>query len=84
MAASVAKSQEYRAPEPAGGAWFLGIGASGVDARDVDRRFEQLGFPSVGRTMLALGGGGYGVTSAPCSAWAPERSIDLPPRDRTY
>lgn len=64
LATDVATAQEgAERPSPRAGAWFLGIGGSGVEIGDVNRRLDALGYPTFGRTMLTLGGGGYGVTA---------------------
>lgn len=62
LACDAASAQNRSRGNRGSGSGFFAIGGSVLDIRDLNRRLEVSGFPTFDRTVLTIGGGGYGVT----------------------
>jgi hypothetical protein len=57
-----ASAQGFRRSPPDGGAaGFFGAGGARIDAAALDDELTATGYPTFGRQVLTIGGGGYGV-----------------------
>ena len=61
LGASTASAQFFRRSPDGQGAGFFSAGGSRIETSDLDDELTAAGYPTFGRQVLTIGGGGYGV-----------------------